>query len=243
MKSRFVLRLSLVIVFLLTCMPEVNPDHAQTTDAGWHLVGQIGGETKAVSVYGQTLYLGVGQSVEIIDISKPSDPKIIGSSTVLPNPVEGLFANGSKYLYAACGTSGLQILDISSPTAPALVGSYDTRGYTEGVFVAGDYAIRRRPGWSPVLDISNPKQPVKVGEAYPLAYTYDVKVSGTTVYAAAGGSGLLVVDLTYPAHPQEKGLVNTGGFLYNIAIQGDKLFAAGAWGEASQIFPARSHLS
>jgi hypothetical protein len=231
MKKGFLLRLCLLVTFLLVLVPDSTYGSAQTDYAAWELTSQVGGIAQAVVIQGQTLYVGVGMHIEVFDISNPSEPTLVGSSVILPNFVEGLFANSSNYLYAACGADGLQILDISNPAAPRVVSSYDTLGFTEDVYLKGNYAILADgPNGIQVIDVSDPRQPVWVAEAYPLAYTYDVEISGNVVYAAAGGSGLLVVDLSDGEQPQEKGLISLDGFTYGLAISGSRVYSASAWG-------------
>ena len=231
MKKGISLGLSLLVTFFLILVPNATYATAQSTENNWELTSQVGGTTQAVSIDGQTLYLGVGMHVEIFDISNVQKPTLIGSSSILPNFIESFFSDGSKYLYVACGTAGLQILDISNPASPELIGSYDTLGYTEDVYLKGNNAILADgPNGIQVLDVSTPATLTWVSEAYPLAYAYDVEVSGNTLYAAGGGSGLLVVDLSNMAQPQEKGIVSMDGFLYALTISGKRIYSANAWG-------------
>ena len=221
----------LIVVLLMTSVRDVASAQARTGQTDWNLVSQVGGSTQAVAIDGTNLYLGVGWHVEVYDITNPRELVMIGSSRVLPNSIEGLFANGSNYLYAACGSDGLQILDISNPSSPELISSYNTLGYTEDVYVVGNYAILADgPNGIQIIDISDPREPEWVGEAYALAYVYDVEVSETMAFAAAGGSGLMVVDLTYPEQPQEIELVEMNGFVYGLTISENTVYTANAWG-------------
>ncbi|MGV8026592.1 MAG: hypothetical protein AB2L18_08550 [Anaerolineaceae bacterium] len=231
MKKGISLGLSLLVTFLFILVPNATYAAAQSEGNSWGLTSQVGGTTQAVFMDEQTLYLGVGMHVEIFDISNVQKPTLIGSSSILPNFIESIISDGSKYLYVACGAAGLQILDVSNPASPKLVGSYDTSGYTENVYLKGNNAILADgPSGIQVLDVSNPSAPVWVSEAYPLVYTYDVEMSGNTLYAAGGGSGLLVVDLSNVAQPQEKGIISMGGFLYALTISGKRIYSANAWG-------------
>ncbi|HOJ00173.1 MAG TPA: hypothetical protein PLL88_01025 [Anaerolineaceae bacterium] len=231
MKKRHLSRFCFLATFLLILFPHAAFASAQGAGESWQLTTQVGGTTQAIFIEGNTLYLGVGMHVEIFDVSNVQQPTLLGSSPILPNFVESIFSDGSNYLYIACGKGGLQILDITNPASPRLVGSYNTRGYTEDVYLKGKNAILADgPNGIQILDVTTPTNPAWVSEAYPLAYTYDVEMSGNTLFAAAGGSGLLVVDLNDITHPQEKGIVSMDGFLYSLAIADKKMYSANAWG-------------
>jgi hypothetical protein len=231
MKKGNHLRFGLIVALLLLFIPNATFAAAQDNGSDWKLISQVGGTTQAIFLDGQTLYVGIGMHIEVFDVSNIQAPVLLGSSPILPNFIESITGDGSQYLYAACGASGVQVLDISNPSSPALAGSYDTLGYTEDIYLKDNHAILADgPNGIQVLDISVPSSPQWVSEAYSLAYAYDIEMSGNTLYAAGGGSGLLVVDLSNVAQLQEKGVVSMDGFLYALAISGKSLYSANAWG-------------
>ena len=234
MKKGSVTAFSLAFIFLITSLLSVfniSSAQAASTQNDWNLVSQVGGTTQAVAVRDTYLYLGVGWHVEIYDISNPDEMVLLGTSEILFDPIESLFTNNSNYLYAACGSSGLQILDISDPSDPRLAGSYNTLGYSEDVYVLDDHAILADgPNGIQIIDISDPQEPKQAAEAYSLTYVYDIEITGDTVFAAAGGSGMLVVDLTDPEQPQEIELIDMSGFVYGLTLSENSIYTANAWG-------------
>ena len=74
-----------------------------------------------------------------------------------------------------------------------------------------------------------------VAQAYVGAYAYDLALNGSALYAAAGGSGLLVLDLTDIKNPVEKGVLSVNGFTYQVAVSGSKLYTASAWGDMAVV--------
>ncbi len=229
MKKGSLFRLCVSMTFLLALFPNTVSQAAQEQEASWTLTSQMGGTSQAIAISDQTLFLGVGLHVEVFDIGDPGELKLIGSSAILPNFIEGLFI--SDYLYAACGEDGLQILDISNLDSPQIVGAFNTPGYTEDVIIHENHAILADgPNGIQILDISDPTNPVWVSEAYPLAYTYAVEMSGSTLYAAGGGSGLLTVDVSNFDQPLEKGILSTSGFLYSLVVKDNLVYTANAWG-------------
>src|SRR5688572_63798 len=115
-----------------------------------HLVGSVHPHTPrrafGVAVAGNRAYVttpacfpyGDGSSLEVVDISNPASPAIIGS---VETPGFGQdVAVAATHAYIAGGNSGLQVVDISNPASPAIVGSVDTPGEAADVAVLGDHA-------------------------------------------------------------------------------------------------------
>ena len=75
--------------------------------------------------------------LQVIDISTPTAPVIVGSVETQGDAYGVSVANG--YAYVADYDNGLQVIDISTPTAPVIVGSVDNPS-TLGVSVANGYA-------------------------------------------------------------------------------------------------------
>ncbi len=210
------------------------PAGAQAEDAGWRLTGQTGGTTKALCLTGDTLFIASGLRVLALDATDPSAIKVVGQSPLLPQFVESLTCDGDGRLFACCGTGGLAILDVSNLAAIRLLAVLDTRGYTEGVALLGQYAVLADgPQGVQVVDIADLSQPRIVSEAYPLAYAYQVALRDHVAYVAGGGSGLFTVDLRNPLHPVEQGLLPLDGFQYDVELINDRLYTAGAWGGIS----------
>ncbi|MFO0795377.1 MAG: hypothetical protein U0586_15100, partial [Candidatus Brocadiaceae bacterium] len=72
---------------------------------------------------GKTAYVAdYGSGLQVIDVSKPSAPKLLGSSDT-PGSAWGVAVVG-KTAYVADWDRGLQIIDVSTPSAPKLLGGY-----------------------------------------------------------------------------------------------------------------------
>ena len=217
----------------LTLILSFLPDQARAEgeDGDWQLVGQTGGTTKALLAEGTTLYVGSGLHVLIVDVSTPGQLRVIGTSPLLPDFVEGIASDGAGKLFVSCGLGGLVALDVKNPAKPSQLGVLDTRGYTESVTLDGKYAlVADGPQGLQIVDVSDPAKMKTVSEAYPLAYAYDVAIADKTAYLAGGGSGVFTVDLSDPLHPKEAGLTPLDGFTYDLELLDGKLYAACAWG-------------
>jgi hypothetical protein len=183
-----------------------------------------------VHVAGKYAYVSAynSDSMQIVDISNPAIPAIVGGVTA--TDVTSVFVAG-KYAYVASFDTGgsLRVIDISNPVSPSVVGS-EVSGYLESaraVYVVGDYAYVPYGGslgsGLGVIDISNPTTPVLVSslsqEVWFSSITSilptDVHVVGRYAYVStaggAGGNGITVFDITDPTAPDPVGGFETPG--------------------------------
>ena len=159
---------------------------------------------RAVTVVGNYAY-AVGDRLEIIDISNPSNPIFKGSYKI-SGGASGVQVVGN-YAYVANGDSGLQIIDISNPTTPTLKGNYNTSGSAYSVQVVGNYAyIADRGSGLQIIDISNPSAPIfKSNYDTNGDDAFDVQIVGNYAYIANGTQGLQIIDISNPSTPTLKG--------------------------------------
>ncbi len=109
-------------------------------------IGTIG-PTKEVYISGDYVYVAscagtiysepIDPGLQVIDISDPANPSVIGSVDT-PDYAYGVYISGS-YAYVAAGDSGLQVVDISDPINPSIVAYIDTPGSAKDVHVSGSY--------------------------------------------------------------------------------------------------------
>jgi len=118
-------------------------------------------------------------------------------------------AGAEGRILVACGSAGLAEADIGDPSSPRVMRIVPAGGYVRDMAVlegeplrvavaagiAGIAIIELPAGGAPAL-VSRLETP---GEARA------IEVSGTMAFVADGPSGLLVVDLSDPAHPAVKG--------------------------------------
>ena len=130
----------------------------------------------ALSSDGNTLYLVNWYFLDIVDVSDPSSPQLLGSTGTYidqyGNFVDGysdalVLSNDGKVAYVESTLYGLIVLDISDSTSPSVVGSMD-------------------------LDVPN-----SGGGASKLTLSPD----GTTIYFAGDETALKVIDVRRPGTP------------------------------------------
>lgn len=147
-------------------------------------------------------------SLEIIDISNPSEPIPVGSCVFTGyNYPEGFFVLGN-YAYIVLGDEGLRVVDVSDPSSPVLTGYFEISGKTSyyELYVSGKYAYvtvdMHGNDALMIIDISVPSSPTPVGTwNYSSWSAPDVYVSGNYAYLAINDVGLQIVDVSNPFLP------------------------------------------
>ena len=198
-----------------------QPSEVTTSDV-------LHGALQDMVAVGEYMYVVSGYSdsaLQIIDISSPQSPQIIGSYTALQY-ARGVAVSGTyAYVIAKYGAS-LWIIDVSTPAQPDSVGSYGT-GYDAGAFavtVAGDYAYIAGGDFIDaellVVDVSTPSAPVEVGDYKAPGFAVeDVAVIGNYAYVAHGPLGLHVVDIVTPSDPTKVAVGGTVGYIWDLDAQ------------------------
>ena len=149
------------------------------------------------------LYICDGYSrMQIVDVHDPRHPALLGFIDGVGSPRAVAVAGGTAYL--AAGDSGLHVIDVSDPVAPVVVGSLSEVGkistvavVTSDTICVADSSLNRML----VLDVSNPANPFELGSVPVAGDPRSISVQGKYVYAACGGSGLSVFDLSTPTAP------------------------------------------
>jgi hypothetical protein len=198
-----------------------------------------------VVVVGEHAYVAASASgLQVIDITSPTSPEIVGSVDT-PGGAKGVAVAGT-HAYVADGPippelrSRLQVIDISDPTAPQIVGSVDTRYAINDVAVAGTHAyIADADSGLQVIDISEPASPEIVGSVDTPGIAYAVALAGSHAYVADGTyGGLQVIDISNPTSPRMVGSVKTPDWAKAVTVAGNLVFVADA-DSGLQIFPSQ----
>ncbi|MFN6271418.1 MAG: DUF4347 domain-containing protein [Microcystis sp.] len=182
----------------------------------------------AVTVVGNYAY-AVGDTLEIIDISNPSDPIFKGNYDISDGQDVQIVGN---YAYVADSNSGLTIIDISNPDTPTFVSNYDTTANPYDVEIVGNYAYVADAGFGGLLiiDISNPAAPTFVDIDYTSDLPYDVEIVGNYAYVADYWSGLQIFEIFNPAAPTLVGNYDTSGNAEGVEIVGNYAYVADGGG-------------
>lgn len=190
------------------------------------------GSPHATGVYA---YLLAGpNSLQILDVSNPSQPAYIGSyiHSDAGLPAHRIAIIGSyAYLYDPYSVPEIWVIDISDPTAPSQAGFLNLQGQIRAVVghPTSDTTTASTEALAYVLDVdrnlkvvdvSNPAAPVELG-FYDLPQQFGpISVFNDTLYVGTE-QGILLLDISDPVRPTQAGLYQAPGW------QGDVFVADG----------------
>ena len=215
MKKQPLITLTRIVILILLLGTPIDlraqtPTTAPASLSLIHLVGQLGGVSRAVAVQGNYVYVGVGPRLAILKLDTlagPGNPLFVGQTAVLPGIVESV-AVQSDYAYVAI-KEGLHVIDVRDPTLPAVVGEWQppeppetgvTR-WINAVAVSGAYAyLAASSSGLRILDISNPNTPATVA-AYTTQHANGIALANNYAYVADAG-GLYIINVNLPSSPQ-----------------------------------------
>jgi hypothetical protein len=196
-----------------------------------------------MAMRGNVAYLATGGGLHIVAIANPSHPQLLGVYEPANGAVYGVaLAEGSiAALYVRTDTSEarLHIVDVSNPTDVQLLGTYS--GHADRLLaVLGNLLyLRGEQGGTEVyiVDISNPASPVDAGyyDAYGVyGAASDMVIAGNYGYLSFGNYGIHTLDLSSPTQPSRMAAASRSAF--NLTLAGDRLFAAGYYGNSEGVY-------
>ena len=165
----------------------------------------------------------------VFDLEEPRAPRVVTrleSETSFESA-----AIAGQFLYVADYSHGLKVVDVSEPTSPRVLGCaprFFSRGHGslavgEGVAVTGggctmdlyDLTVPEAPVLASSLELG-----MKRGN---LGGVNGLQARGTTIFVAAGGTGLVILDATDPSSPRVLGqlALRSGFYARTIALHGD----------------------
>jgi hypothetical protein len=195
---------------------------------GIRLVGHIGGVPRAVFGQGNTIYLGIGAELGILDVSDPTHPQRIGY-VALPDVPTDINVVGD-YAYVTAGQSGLHVVDVSTPWAPVTRGATHTPMDARGVLARGNiaYVAAGEMGLG-VFDVSEPSSPTEL-------LFHDIGEVARDMVIVRGGDylfvtnrpGLSIVDVSNPRKPVTVGQYHAPEPVVDVAVVGSYAYVADA---------------
>ena len=197
------------------------PTQVNNLLSGWGDVHGIGGDDSR-------LYLASGGlRLEILDLSTPASPTLLGSDTPVISGLGSIFPDGTTG-YAPVGDT-LAIIDTSDPNDHVLLGSTsDFPSYG----VAGDVALgpagfifmAAGDGGFQVVDVSPASTPSVAGSYPTPGEISEVTVSGAIAYYLSTGIGIFAVDNTNVDRSEIVSVIETSAS--TVHADGDRLYYA-----------------
>ncbi|NKQ39791.1 MAG: hypothetical protein HF967_10110, partial [Methanosarcinales archaeon] len=213
----------------------VNTNIAKTTNENIlqlpRIIGSVNtSSARSVYISGNHAFVADWWSgLQIIDISNPSSPFIIGNVDT-PGGANGVFISGNHAFVADYRNSGLQIIDISNLSSPFIVGSVDTPGGARDVCISGNHAfVADAESGLQIIDISNLSSPTIVSSVDTPIYAQGLFISGNHAFVADWWSGLQIIDISNPNSSFIIGSVNTSDMATDVFISGNHAFVADWW--------------
>ncbi len=153
-------------------------------------------------------------SLQVVNVSNPSAPEIVGSYNNGSGAGAGLVdvnlsggyayvANSSSPQYWAFA-EGLIVFDIATnPTNPTPVATFKTHGDVTGIDIFGDRAYLHDAGEGVIiLDISTLTKPVRLGNYHSPAALRQMDKVGDLLYVADAWNGFTVLDVSDATQPE-----------------------------------------
>lgn len=173
---------------------------------GLALVGELGAMMIAaynVAVDGTHAYVVGPTGFDAIDVSDPSQPRVVGHVIGDFNDVKVVRSGGKVVAYAAPSSDRdlTAIIDITNPSTPMFIGTVPE--YSHSVFVTETpprLYLATYTATVPVYDISMPLSPVRLG-GVPVVGTvdtgiHDIHVQGDRLYVDKTTDGVVAVDIS-----------------------------------------------
>lgn len=194
-----------------------------------------GGQARGVYKDGKYVYVADGTNgLQVYEIANDGAINNIGEFKLVAEPgppkVDVSLRSVEKvdnYLYLAYREKGLYVLDITDPSNPQEVFNYDTPDRATFIEISNDKLYLSDRFGLLIFDISIPQVPVLLGSYDPPNEIERIQVIDNIAYAAVYYSGVLVLDVSNVANPEEISFVNSGFAIWTVAKYGDYIFAGG----------------
>jgi len=140
---------------------------------------------------GNLLYVGGHPDIQILDISDPSNPILLGELDGLPWVPFDIKVQGAL-AYVVNRGGGFWIIDVRDPTSPEVVSGLEIFDYAWRLDIAGQYVYiaDRYSGQLRIIDVSNPSIPWETSGLNIGPSLRDVASSGRYAYCLDAWNGM-----------------------------------------------------
>jgi hypothetical protein len=212
-------------------------------DQFYKLIRSPKSQTNDLVIDGDMLYLADGSDgVEILNISNPLQPKLIGNYTQFNQSLEEVVALDviNSVVYAAAMNDGLYLLNVTDPATPQWVGNYslifDTYfNYTRvpqvsDVAVNGNQVYIYDSSNLIRLNTTNPQNIVNSSNPIMVGCREDITLTSNYCWISDGSNGVYVYQLDANNSFQLKGQYHPRKIcINNIVVDGKIAFCANAY--------------
>lgn len=174
------------------------------------VVEQFAGDILSVATAGDSVYMGLGTRVVMVDVSDPDRSKIINRSEILSGIVKDI-ALKHQLAYVATGKGGLDVLDLSEPASLKKITNVPVKGELNNLVTTTNLLFglgiqpgehRDGPGFISIIDVTVPTHPVELAW-HPLPYPAHRLAVDRDILYVVGETGLHVFDASRPPKLRE----------------------------------------
>jgi len=172
-------------------------------------IGQWNTSNRCKSSYisGNIAYITNNNILEILDISDPTSPNLIGQTTLNSSFLSEDIFGKDNYVYIA-NYKTIYMYDVSDPANPDSVTSFELESIINDIYIVGDllYLIASYDFY--ILDISDPTKITQMGNlTLPDASLGLTRfhVQGDYAYIGSWSDGLYIIDITNAENPSIQG--------------------------------------
>lgn len=164
-------------------------------------------------------YLMAGPLLQVIDVSSPHTPSLLGAVDT-PGTAEGVALSGTSALVAD-GAEGFATVNLIDPAHPLLPAERNTPGFAYDAAFSGSLALIA-DGTSGVSlwNVGNLSAPVFLGTLDTPGTARGITSQGNRAYVADDASGLQIVDISTPSSPALLGQLDTAASSRAVALSG-----------------------
>ncbi len=189
----------------------------------------LNGVPQNIAVSGNYAYIASddnSQELQIINISNPNSPSLIGSYNSIGSVnASGVYVVGNfVYLTFLNKTADpeLEIINVTTPTSPTLVGALELGSASSGneIIVLNNYAYLATSNSARelmIINVTNPALPVLTGYLNLASIARTIEVYANTAIVGAGNF-IYTVNVTDPALPVSLGFYNVGGLTNDLSL-------------------------
>jgi len=190
--------------------PEVHGDTGAVASA------DVSMRSMAIAVADARAYVGVGQWLDVVDVSDPADPVFLGRSQPLGDEVADVAAVGDR-AYVAARHSGLHVLDVSDPASPRRLGTLEPVTETFAVEVLqADQVVSLDEAGLHVVDVSDPTNLARLGSLGPGGASW-IAVDGRRIFVATTSSSNAALQVVNADNPRALGIVGEASRSFNYS--------------------------
>ena len=190
-------------------------------------------EPQDIVIAGQYAYVVTATGFEILDISTPANPELLGSLTGFDDGwrivLEGTLA------YISCQSDPLRVVDVTNPELPVVIGTAYVAFDAYDIAISGHILYVASSANVTAIDLSDLEHPEEVASYSNNGSISVVAVSGDVLLASDRNIDFLVFDIAVPTELELVGSMVRPEELWNVALSGNYAYVAGPT-QALQVF-------